>query len=186
MTNDVNYRVPSKLKRAAHDSGPRQVSSIDLVVIHSTEGGTAASVAAMFSLESAIASTHLVVDDDECFRMVPDLVIPWGAKGANHDGLHVELCGWAKWSREQWLAREPTLERAAFKCAKWAWQYKIPRRWLTVEELGAGKRGFTTHVDVNAAFKQGSHWDPGPGFPGDAFLTLVKKWYADIVDERTK
>ena len=75
MTNDVNYRVPSKLKRAAHDSGPRQVSSIDLVVIHSTEGGTAASVAAMFSLESAIASTHLVVDDDECFRMVPDLVI---------------------------------------------------------------------------------------------------------------
>ena len=179
------YRVPCKYRRAAHDSGPRQASAIDLVVIHSAESTSAAGVASYFA-GGAQASTQLAVDDKECWRMLPDLVIPWGAPGANSDGLHIEMCGYAAWSKDEWLAHMDMLERAAVKAAKWCWQYKIPRRWLTIEELKADRRGFTTHVDVNAAFRRSDHWDPGYGFPRLKFLQLVRKWYAVIASERAQ
>jgi hypothetical protein len=181
-----DYHSPCRVLRAAHDSGIRRASDIDLIVLHSTEGGTAESVALMFSHASARASTQLVVDDEDCYRMLPDLVIPWAAPGANSDGLHIELCGFARWERAIWRGHEPMLKRAAFKAAKWCWQYKIPRRWLTVSELKTDKRGFTTHADVNAAFKRSDHWDPGDGFPRPYFLDLVKHSYKQIVEERTR
>ncbi len=181
--------------RAANDSGPRRASGIDLCVIHTAEAAdlvgadnTAEGVANYFARADVKASTQLAVDRDSCVRMLPDLVIPWGASGANSDGLHVEICGRAAWSREKWLSQaiEPMLDRAAAKVAKWCWQYGIPRRWLTIAELHAGKRGLTTHADVNAAFKRGSHWDPGPGFPRDWFLERVRYWYAEIVKDRER
>jgi N-acetylmuramoyl-L-alanine amidase len=182
----MTWSVPCKVKRAAHDSGLRQASSIKHVVIHSTEGGTAASVAAFFAT-TAMASTQLVVDDKECWRMVPDLVIPWGAPGVNSTGLHIEHCGFSHWSRADWLAHDKTLKRSAWKAAKWCWQYKIPRRWLTVAELQAGKKGFCRHMDATAAFHTpGGHTDPGPNFPRDYYMNQVKKFYAEIVAERKR
>lgn len=181
--------------RAANDSGPRRAADIDLVVIHSAEAAdssgsdsTAEGVANYFARRSTQASTQLAVDRDSCVRMLPDLIIPWGASGANHDGLHVEICGYARWDAETWLSKtnRPMLDRAAAKAAKWCWQYKIPRRWLSVAELRAGRRGLTTHAEVNAAFKKGSHWDPGPGFPRRWFLERVRGYYAQIQKERTR
>src|SRR5262245_38671998 len=116
--------------RAANDSGRRTARSIRLVVIHSAEtadsfGGdmSAEGVATYFSNPKTRASTQLAVDRDSCVRMLPDLVVPWGAAGANHDGLHVEICGFARWTRAEWLQRESMLRRAAWKTAKWCWQY---------------------------------------------------------------
>ena len=125
---------------------------------------TAEAVARYFARPDVEASTQLAVDRDSCVRMLPDLVIP-GASGANHDGLHVEICGWASWSRARWLesGNLPMLERAAAKTARWCWLYGIPRRWLSVDELRADRRGMTTHVDVNHAFGRGDHWDLGRG-----------------------
>ena len=190
------YAKPCKAgPRAAHDAGPRRAGAIDLCVIHTAEAAdavgadnTAEGVANYFAREDVEASTQLAVDRDSCVRMLPDLVIPWGASGANSDGLHVEICGRAAWRRETWLSarNKPMLDRAAAKVAKWCWQYGIPRRWLSVAELRAGGRGLTTHVDVNAAFKRGVHWDPGPGFPRDWFVERVRHWYAVIVKERSR
>ena len=180
--------------RAAHDSGLRKASAIDLVVIHSAEAAdfsgedaTAEAVATYFARLDVDASTQLAVDRDSCVRMLPDLVIPWGASGANHDGLHVEICGRASWSRARWLesGNRPMLERAAAKAARWCWLYGIPRRWLTVAEPRADRRGLTTHVDVNHAFERGDHWDPGPWFPREWFLDSVRRWYRRIVKDRS-
>jgi len=178
--------------RAAHDSGSRRARSIRLVVIHSAEsadsfGGdsSAEGVANFFARPSTMASTQLAVDRDSCVRMLPDLVIPWGAKGANHDGLHVEICGYAKWSTAGWLEREQMLRRAAFRVAKWCWLYSINTRWLSDRQLANGAaRGLTTHAQVNKVFKGGDHWDPGEGFPKDLFLKWVNEEYAAIEDER--
>src|SRR3990172_6695622 len=143
-----SYRERCKFRRAVHDSGPRKASSIRLVVLHSAEGTTAAGVASFFA-GSAQASTQLAVDDKECWRMLPDLVVPWGAPGANSDGLHIEICGFAKWSREEWLKHEPMLRRSAWKVAKWCWLYDIPVRWLSDKQLANGTaHGLTTHVQV--------------------------------------
>jgi len=172
--------TPCKQLRAAHDSGPRRAGDIRIIVLHSTEGGSARSVAEFFHT-TAQASTHLVVDDIECYRCVPDLYVPWGAPGANRRGLHVEHCGYAAWTRDEWLGHYATIERSAAKCAKWAYHYRIPRRFLTVEQLAGGSRGFCTHADASAAFPPNDgHHDPGPNFPKDAFMRLVRQFYRQL------
>jgi N-acetylmuramoyl-L-alanine amidase len=176
--------VRCKRRRAKNDSGPRKAALIRHVVVHSTEGGTAASFAAFFAT-TARASTQLVVDERECYRCVPDLVIPWGAPGVNTTGLHVEHCGFARWTREEWLAHEATLHRSAAKAALWCWIFGIPRRWLTVTELRAGKAGFCRHVDASRAYRAlEPHTDPGSGFPRDVYLTYVRDSYREISSAR--
>lgn len=166
-------------RRARHDSGPRTASQIKHIVIHSTEGGSAAGVATFFAT-TAQASTQLVIDDKECWRCVPDLVIPWGAPGVNTSGLHIEHCGYAKWTREEWLAHDRTLRRSAAKAARWAKRYKIPTRWVGPLGLKLGRKGFTRHMDASKAFTPGGHTDPGEGFPKDIYMGYVKTYLKQL------
>jgi hypothetical protein len=167
-----DYRAPCKAKRAKNDSGPRKASSIRLVVIHSAEGSSAAGVANYFA-GTAQASTQLAADDKECWRMLPDLVIPWGAPGA--------------WTRMEWFAHEAMLRRSAYKAAKWCWLYGISPRWLSDKQLANGTaRGLVTHVQVSKVFKKSSHWDPGDGFPKVVFLEWVKEYLAEIKAARDR
>lgn len=183
MPNPVNAPC-TQGPRAAHDSGPRKASAIKWAVIHSAEASddvgvdnTAEAVANYFARSTTQASTQLAVDRDSCVRMLPDLVTPWGAVGANNAGLHVEICGRAGWTRSQWIqkTRLPMLDRAAYKVAMWCYHYSIPVRWVGPTGLKLGRKGITTHADVNKAFGGGSHWDPGSGFPRDVFLAMVQK-----------
>ena len=119
--------------------------------------------------------------------MLPDLVIPWGAPGANSDGLHIEICGYAKWDTTQWRGHEPMLRRSAYKVAKWCWLYGIGAKWLSDRQLANGTaRGLVTHAQVAKVFKRSTHWDPGGGFPKDLFLKWVKEYLAEIQAERDR
>jgi len=169
--------------RAAHDSGPRPASAIRLVVLHSTEGGTAESNARYFAT-TAQASTQLVIDDDECYRCVPDHVIPWGAPGVNTSGLHIEHVGFAAWSGAEWRHHVRMLHESARHTAAWCFHYSIPRRYVGPLGLKLRRKGITTHADASKAFTPGGHHDPGPGFPKALYLGFVKDAYAKLVRAR--
>lgn len=161
--------------RAKNDSGPRSKDKIKWIVLHSTEGGTAAGVAGMNSRGGN--SETIVVDDKECYRMLPDLVIPWAAPGANTNGLHIEHCGFARWSRVDWLQHETMLRRSAYKAARWAHMYDIPLRYVGPWGLRVGRKGVTRHMDVTKAWPWlGTHTDPGAGFPKDKWMTWAKEY----------
>src|SRR4051812_20418039 len=103
--------------KAAHDSGPRKKADIKYVVIHCTEGDTAVGAASWFANEHSEGSANLVVDEEICYRCVPDLRIPWAAPPLNKAGLHIEIAGHVSWSRERWLNSGLALQRAAYKTA---------------------------------------------------------------------
>lgn len=157
----------------------RQLSKIRLIVIHSTEGGSAAGAAGWFTNKASGGSAHIVVDDKDCFRTLPDNVVPWGAKGgrANEDGLHIEFTGYAKWSRDEWLAHNDELEKGAAIISNWCKTYNIPMEFLDAEDmakLGNGAHGITTHHELTKAFKiADGHTDPGNGFPLDVIFELM-------------
>jgi len=163
------------LKADKHGSS-RQPSKIRLIVIHSTEGGSAAGAAGWFTNKASGGSAHVVVDDKECYRTLPDDMIPWGAKGgrANEDGLHIEFTGYAKWSRDEWLKHQAELEKGAAIISNWAKMYNIPLQFLDAEDLekaGNSAHGITTHHELTKAFKiDGGHTDPGNGFPMDVLF----------------
>lgn len=160
---------------AFHSSGTRRLTDIKWVVLHSTEGGTAESVARYFQSPSAGGSTHLVVDDKECQRCLANGAVSWGAKGANYAGFHIEQCGYAKWSAVVWKSHLATLKRAAYLAALHCDKFGIPARFVKAADLQAGRPGITTHVECSKAFG-GSHWDPGPAWPRFLFMALVRRY----------
>lgn len=181
----VAHKIPCVPIRAANDSGPRRPADVRLVVIHSAEAEHALGVANYFARRSTQASTQLVIDDESCYRCVPDLVIPWGAPGANRHGLHIEHCGYARWSRERWLKHKPMLERSAWRAATWCWTFGVYAGWITTNQLKQGVSGFVTHAQCSAAFPPNDgHFDPGGGFPKPLYMQLVRKYLAEITRER--
>lgn len=154
---------------------------IRLVVIHDMEAPetstTAESVARYFANLPATnkASAHICVDSDSAVRCVDDSDRAWHAPGANGDGLGLEIAGYARQTRTEWLDAfsKAALDQAAKVTADWCTKYSIPVKHLSIAELKAGQKGIVGHRDVSAAYKETNHTDPGPDFPWDYFLERV-------------
>lgn len=170
----------STLYDAYRKDGTRPLSAIKLIVMHDTEGGTARSIARYFQSSTAGGSTHLVVDDNECFRTLRNQDVPWGAPGSNYNGFHIEQCGYAKWSLAIWTRHTKTLRRAAYKAAFHCVKFGIPPVWVGAAGIKAGKRGVTTHAEVTKAYPAGNHTDPGPFWPRRRFMRYVREYYTQL------
>lgn len=175
---------------AYHTSGLRKKSDVWWIVIHDEEAPNAKGAAAYFRSPNSGGSAHLCIDDADCYRCLPNTAIPWGAAsafGANTHGFHIEQAGYASWSRIEWEQHLKQLERVAFKTAYHCKVFKIPPRFVTAAELPA-KHGITTHAEVSAASRRldpgnasrYSHTDPGPNWPRQHFMKLVKDYYAKL------
>lgn len=175
------YSKPcSREYKAAHKSGRRSLDKIKYIVIHCTESGDARSAARWFTNEESGGSAHLVIDDEHCFRTLLDSEIPWAAPPLNSNGFHVELAGYARWTRDVWEAHEATLLRASYKVAQRCVQHGIPIRWVGPWGLKLRRKGITTHADVSKAFKQSDHSDPGLNFPKRLFIEHVR-YFAELI-----
>ncbi len=159
---------------------------IDLIVVHTMEmdekGDTAETCARWFQNPTAKVSAHYCVDANSVVQCVRDQDVGWHAPGANHDGIGIEHAGRARQTGREWGDAYSTamLERSAELVAGLCRRYDIPVKWLYAADLVAGKRGITTHDAVSKAFKRGSHWDPGQGFPVETYLTLVRAKLAGV------
>jgi len=163
---------------AYRTSGYRSADEVLWVILHDTEGGTASSIASYFHGRTAGGSAHLVVDDNQCHRCLPNGVVPWGAIGANHNGLHIEHCVYACWSERGWMKHIKMLRRSAWKASGMCINYKIPARYSKAADLRAGRKGISTHAQVSMAFPGSGHTDPGPNFPIYLYIMLVRYYIA--------
>lgn len=157
-----------------------QPRALDLIVIHTMEAPvtmkTAENVASWFGgPQHPAASAHYCVDPDSIVQCVHVEDVAWQAPGANNNGIGIEIAGYAKWTREEWLAeKNAEMLRRAAGLVRWlADQHSIPIAFVDVEGLKRKDRGITTHAAVSKAYGKSDHWDPGPGFPLDVVLDLA-------------
>jgi hypothetical protein len=160
------------------DVGPQLKS---LIVLHCMEypetATTAEWCAAFFAGEKApAASAHFCVDADSIVCCVRPELIAWHAPGANKHGIGIEHGGYARQSRMQWLD-DYSLSMLTLSSKLTAWlcqQKKIPVQFVAADQLRRGMPGITTHWEVTKAFPdRGSHTDPGPHFPINAYIAWV-------------
>lgn len=173
---------------ALYHGGTRQPIDIRDIVIHTTEGETAEGAARWFATPNLPpneqGSSNVIVSDDICYRVLDDLVIPWAAPPFNMQGFHIEIVGFAHWTKAEWATHKKRVENAAYRAAIRCNRFSVPIRWNSVADLLANKHGITSHANISAAFHQTTHTDPGEGFPVLEFMELVQ-WYSNRLHEQS-
>jgi len=175
---------------AVHSSGQRSYHDIIWLVIHDMESanynGAAEGVGVWFEQLRSGASTQFGVDNNSIQQYLGLRTIPWGAPGANLNGVHIEQMGVASWTHDQWLARaKPTIERTAWLLGHLHVKLQkngvnVPLRRLTLADIRAHNHGVVTHHQITDALPGGSHTDPGPGYPMDYLIKRARYWRYQI------
>jgi N-acetyl-anhydromuramyl-L-alanine amidase AmpD len=155
--------------------------AVRVVVIHDMEaaekGDTAESIANYFKTmpDNRKASAHICIDNDSIVQCVPDNSVAYGAPGANNDGIQIELAGYGKQTRAQWLDDygQQMLDLAAEVVAQYCLKYDIPVAHLTNAQLSQGEKGIVGHAQVSEVYQESDHTDPGPSFPWDYFIPRI-------------
>lgn len=156
---------------------------INMIVLHTMEAPekptTAENVAHWFAGGSAPkASAHYCVGQTGLVQCVRDDDVAWHAPGANAHGIGIEHEGYASQTKEEWadVASKATLWRSARLVASLTRKHVIPIRRLTLQEIKTGQSGLCGHKDITDALNDGKgHWDPGPAFPWDDYLDMVRE-----------
>lgn len=125
--------------------------------------------------EPVKASAHICVDADSTVQCVKDRNVAFAAPGANSDGIQVEMAGYGRQTRVEWLDVYSTqlLLRSADAVALYLRKFYLPTELLTASQVRAGSKGITGHVMVSQAYGESNHTDPGPNFPWDIFMNFV-------------
>lgn len=164
----------------AHDSGTGNLP-IRRIVIHCTAGSDgkgSTGTCAYFRQEEAGGSAHYITDANLTIQPARLNVVCWHAPPNSHS-VGIEMCcslsnlGKGHWTLDSHVKM---MERTAKLTAELCLYLDIPVVRLTVAQVKAGNMGICGHVDVSKAFGQSSHWDPGPYFPWDTFMAMVRAW----------
>ena len=148
------------------------------IVVHDTEGGTIDSVEAFFR-----GGANPPENDGAHFGIEQSLIktvrprqwadtdtLVYHAIGGNHFGIGIELCGFASYSRTQWLLRRAQRVALAELLARLCHHYGLGQP--------THLRNVLTHADVTRLNNvAGGHTDPGKNFPMDAVIKLARKRY---------
>lgn len=166
----------------------RLAGDISVIVIHVMEMAekpdTAERCAQYFASMSdgRVASAHWCVDADSTVHCVQHKDVAYGAPGANRNGIHIEHAGKSDQSAADWqdAYSQAMLKRSAELVAALCQTFGLPVQWLSPADLAAGKKGITSHNNVSlwqqSIGKPGTHTDPGPGFPVQQYLNLIRSF----------
>jgi hypothetical protein len=146
------------------------------VVVHTAEGArTVDSLAAWFNREGSNASAHALADDNEINdAFVPYSLAAWTLRGGNTRSDNLELCGFADWTRDEWLQHMGMLRLAAGWIRTRCLERGIPIVKIGPADVAAGRPGVIGHVDYTEGTGDGTHWDPGPNFPWDLVMAMAR------------
>lgn len=156
---------------------------IHRIVMHATDGsepgvtGAARATVAYSKATTRPSSFHYVADSRESLQYVYDGTEAYHAPPNQHSLGYELCCSLSNEGKGHWVDadHQRMLKIAALDVAHLCLAYGVPIVKLTVDDLKAGKHGICGHVDVSNAWHETSHWDPGPYFPWDQFIAMVKE-----------
>ena len=142
-----------------------------IIVVHTAEGSrTYQSLGNYFANPNADVSSHTGTDD--AAGVIGEYVTrdrsAWTQANYNSASVAVECCGFAAWTRDEWLAHPNMIENTRQWIAEECAANGIPLLRIGASAAQGGGTGVCGHVDLGAG--GGGHWDPGSGFPWDLVM----------------
>lgn len=148
-------------------SSDRDGRTVLWVTVHTAEGIRKASDLVAFFNRSTTSSCHAVADDKALIdNLVPYDRAAWTLRAGNARSDNLELCGFASWTHDEWMTEHRgMLDHAAAWIRARCLARHIPIHKIGPADVRAGRAGVIGHADYTTGTGDGSHWDPGPGFP---------------------
>lgn len=163
-------------------SSSRNGATVRLVALHTTEGIMRAT--GLRDWASWAGSSHASCDETGTLLegaadgFVDYSRAAWTLRAGNPISDNLEMCGWAHWTRTEWLARPALLEGAATWVARRCVARNVPPVLLTPAQVAAGHRGVIEHYTWTVGMSDGTHSDVGPNFPWDVVLPRARQLIA--------
>lgn len=162
-------------------SSSRYGAQVIWLAVHTTEGIMRA--VDLRAWEAWPGSSHASNDETGVLLTPEDGFVPyeraaWTLRAGNSISENIEQCGWARWTRAEWLARPKLLDTTARWLADRSKARGIPIRRLTPQQIRNREPGILGHADYTYATGDGTHSDPGTGYPWDVVLAGARA-YAD-------
>lgn len=165
-------------------SSSRNGAVITKIVAHTAQGArTKESLYRYFDQPDVMASSHVGIDAGGVATWIDRSRAAWTLRNGNPYSVNAEICGFAEWTRAQWLSTGTVdgcvnPRRMIRNLAAWivreARALGIPLVRLTVADWRAGRRGYADHYTYTKATLDGSHWDVGDGFPWDVLAADIR------------
>lgn len=153
--------------------GPRSVSGLRGICIHTTESapGASADDVTSYQIRSRSGSYNVMVGEDglRILQNTDDWIVWATGNQGNNILLHLCFVGRSAWSRSKWLSNDRQLRAGATVVKHWADKYGFPLRKVSA----AGLPGILGHVDTRV-WGSTDHTDPGPNFPYDRLIELAR------------
>lgn len=161
---------------ATKNYSSRYGAKVIWVAIHTTEGIMDANDLGYYWQRITGGSSHAGCDNKKTVTYVDTQYASWTLLNGNSKSVNMEICGWAKWTRDEWLGpQRGRLEQAAQWARQMCDKFGIPKKYIGASGVARGESGIIGHIDYTNGAKDGNHWDPGPGFPWDIFIQLVNE-----------
>lgn len=178
---------PEFVGPAKHHGGKTNLP-INRLVVHCTAGseprvqGAARGTVAFSQRTDRPSSYHYIADAQERLQYVYDSWVAYHAPPNEHSIGYELCCSLSNEGKGHWelLDHRQMLKMVARDFARLCLAYDVPIRKIGPLGLLAGRKGICGHADVRDAWRQTSHWDPGPHFPWFAFIRLVRG-YAEAI-----
>ena len=156
-------------------SSSRQGARVIWIAIHTAEGARRVDDLQAFFDRSTNASSHAGADDEKLEEgWVPYDLASWTLRSGNRFSDNLELCGFASWSRAEWLKHMGMLTHAGRWIRSRCLARGIPIVKLTPTDVDFNRSGVIGHHDYTLGTGDGTHWDPGPGFPWDVVMAIAR------------
>lgn len=164
--------------QAAGDGGLRTLTQ--MIVIHATDNTASDEAEASYATHRPDQiSAHFYNDEDSVIQGVRLSNIAYGCyPTGNGRSVQFELCGLSG------KLTDATLRRIAPIVRRVCDRYGIPIRKVSPTDLRQGVRGICGHADVTLAWGEGTHTDPGAGFPWTTFIGYVAGGSMAFIDDQ--
>lgn len=146
------------------------------IVIHNTSNDASAEDEASYAKRRTDSvSSHYYVDGSSIVQSLDTDYRAWhvGSPEGNAGGIGYEITGTNAKSRAWWMdhvAWGLLAGQIRRDCA----EHSIAPRLLSISQIRSGETGIITHDQARRAWGGTTHTDPGPGFPLDYLVDMVK------------